>query len=322
MEAVARRYPWLYEPYQDCILSPDCDGLLCGLMMSHFLSWKVRGFYDGKVLVCSRNVDPANCIFLDMEIYREQVRSVGQHMLLYNRNRPPNNWNEFDNCFAINNLRGHDGSHDFALKYPFGTIHFLIVALNAKIPIYLTEQSISPLLFTDGTYHNLFRYTENSYNWLHYLRCDEDGNPLRIVFDNQQHTIHSLMTMMMEFWKARDAISSIRGQRADRVAITRRGGVGDAFNLEEDDNGFYRFIPEPKDRAEAFLRLLADRMGWLYCSDDWSWQGWRKFQFTKETVENMTIDGFDELTARRPLSFAMTAGRRYEYTIEEPDTAF
>ena len=31
-------------------MSPDSDGFLSGLLMSHFLGWKIVGYYDGKVL--------------------------------------------------------------------------------------------------------------------------------------------------------------------------------------------------------------------------------------------------------------------------------
>lgn len=49
--AVIKKYPWLVQKEQNCVLSPDSDGLLCGLFMSHYLNWKIRGFYDGKIML-------------------------------------------------------------------------------------------------------------------------------------------------------------------------------------------------------------------------------------------------------------------------------
>ncbi len=43
--------PWIAKRNQKCILSPDSDGLLCGLLMSHYLDWEIVGYYDGKVCV-------------------------------------------------------------------------------------------------------------------------------------------------------------------------------------------------------------------------------------------------------------------------------
>lgn len=80
-------YPWIVEEGRDCIVSPDSDGLLCGLFMSHYLGWKIRGFYDGKVLLLAKGVMPKDCVFLDMEIYREGVKSIGQHMLQFDKKK-------------------------------------------------------------------------------------------------------------------------------------------------------------------------------------------------------------------------------------------
>jgi transcriptional regulator with XRE-family HTH domain len=141
--ALGIRFPWLYEREQDCIVSPDADGLLCGLLMSHHLGWRIRGFYDAKVLVCSSAVRPQNCVFLDMEIFRPNVRSVGQHLLMYNRNRIPPNWDHFESAFAINEVRGID-ARTFDQKYPFGTIHFLMVALHSRLRLEVPDGAIAP----------------------------------------------------------------------------------------------------------------------------------------------------------------------------------
>ena len=321
-DCVATRYPWLYQADQDCIISPDSDGLLCGLFMSHYLGWRVRGFYDTKVLVYDSRVTPETCVFLDAEVCRSGVRSVGQHMLLYNRNQIPPNWGEFDDCFAVNNFRDHDGRHDFQLKYPFGTIHLLVAALGATRAIALTESAIAPLLFTDGTYHNLFRYTENSLNWLQYLRADEQASPLHILFCQTTYTIRSLMSRMNEFWRARDQISNVPGERGDRVAISPRGGASDPENLELLDDS-YRFNADARGRAELFIHLLQECTGWQYTPEHWCWSGWTVRRFTKEDFASSRrrLNGqtFAALMAVRPLSFAMTSGQNYEYTLETPD---
>ena len=46
---VLEKYPWIVEDGHSCVLSPDSDGLLCGLLMSRFKKWNVVGFYDDKV---------------------------------------------------------------------------------------------------------------------------------------------------------------------------------------------------------------------------------------------------------------------------------
>ncbi|MEK7561166.1 MAG: hypothetical protein AAB539_04410 [Patescibacteria group bacterium] len=152
--ALLERCPWVVERDGDCILSPDSDGLLCGLLMSHYLGWKVRGFYDGKVLVVADNFRPQNCVFLDMEIFRPNIRSIGQHMVMYDKSDLPPNWRNFDNCIAANNLRNYDFKNDFKLKYPLGTVHMLLSVLGQGQAIPIQKSAISPLLYTDGTFKN------------------------------------------------------------------------------------------------------------------------------------------------------------------------
>src|SRR3989344_6543550 len=217
--AVINKYPWLVKKDQNCVLSPDSDGLLCGLFTSYYLNWKIRGFYDGKIMVLEKGFRPEDCIFLDMEIFRKGIRSVGQHMVMFNKEYLPKNWNNFDDCVSINNIRNHDGYHDFRLKYPFGTIHFLIGVLGSKQTIDILQSAISPLLFTDGTWMNLLGYTENSLSWLKYLRAEEENTPLNAVFLNKHYSLHELMLTMNDFLRERDAISIPR-ERGDRVAIT------------------------------------------------------------------------------------------------------
>jgi len=321
LSRIEHHYPWLYERERACIVSPDSDGLLCGLCMSSLLGWRVKGFYDGKLLVCDAHTRARDCVFLDMEVFREGVRSLGQHLLLYNGNQTPDAWNRFGQAFAINNIRGMDG-RSFRRKYPFGSIHFLLVALSAQHRLALPDSAISPLLFTDGTYHNLFRYTENCYDWLRYLGADQSENVLAPVFQSRRQTTLSLMRQMMDFWDQRDAISNVRGERGDRIAITRRGGGGESANVVPHGPDEVRLETGARQRGEAFLRLLGDMTEWQYQPKNWSFEGWRSFQFTKGVLENATIRSFDELLEKNPVSFAMTANRRYEYTLEEPEAAF
>jgi len=316
---IIARYPWIVQRNLNCILSPDSDGLLCGLLMTHFLDWRVRGFYDGKILVIENGIVAQDCVFLDMEIFRSHVRSVGQHMLLYNKNNTPPNWKNFGNCFAPNNVRGYDASHDFRLKYPFGTIHLLIPVLNKIQKLEIPTTAITPLLFTDGTWMNLLQYTENSLDWIHFLQADDPGNPLHGIFLNDHYSLHSLMVAMDEFLRKRDKISVPR-ERGDRIAITIRGGEGLPHNLERDGETFH-FKDEAKKRGEAFIRLLADLTDWKYDSAKWSWGKWMLYRFTKGDFASSRLNGqtFASLMARNPLSFAITSSQNLEYTIEEPD---
>lgn len=74
-EAVLKQYPWIAERNQSAVLSPDSDGSLCGLLITNLLGWKVKGFYDGKIMCLEDGVRAEDCVFLDMEIFRPNVQA-------------------------------------------------------------------------------------------------------------------------------------------------------------------------------------------------------------------------------------------------------
>jgi len=318
---IIKKHPWIVEKNHKAILSPDSDGLLCGLFMSHYFNWTIEGFYDGKVMLLNDGVKPKDCIFLDMEISRSDIRSMGHHMLLLNKNSKPENWDEkFKNCIQPNNLRQYDGKHDFRLKYPLATIHLLMGIVNEHTRVSLDDDSIPPLYFTDGVFNVLFSYPENVLNWLSYLNAQEKDNPLNIIFENGKYTtIINLMKEMDNFFRKRDTIS-IPHERGDRLKISTKDGV--PFNTEVDGSN-YKINQSAVERIESFLTLLSSSTKWNYKSDSWRWDGFKLYKFTKCSFEKdkktLTNVNFQEFINKNPLSWAMTSGINIEYTLETPD---
>ncbi|MEK7801781.1 MAG: hypothetical protein AAB276_04940, partial [Pseudomonadota bacterium] len=238
--------------------------------MSHYFDWTIEGFYDGKVMLLKDGISAKDCVFLDMEIARADIRSIGHHMLLLNKNRKPVTWDsQFKNCIQPNNLREYDGKHDFRLKYPLATIHLLMCVINEHTSVILDEDAIPPLYFTDGVFNVLFGYPENVLNWLNYLQADKTDNPLNLIFENKQYTtVIDLMKQMNDFFRKRDAISVPR-ERGDRIKISTKDGA--PFNVETEAGGVtYKLNASAVARATSFLELLSAGTKWTYKNDSWS----------------------------------------------------
>jgi hypothetical protein len=313
-------YPWIVERDRNCVLSPDSDGLLCGLLMAFYFGWKIKGFYDGKVLLLDSNTPAKDCVFLDMEVYRRDIKSVGHHMVLFNKKQKPASWCNYDNCIQLNNLRNYDGYRDFRLKYPLATTHFLIGVLGSALGIKIPETAICPLLFTDGTFNVLFKYPENVLNWLSYLRANEPSIPLKYIFENDKYSVFTLMKTMDDFFRKRDEIS-VKNERGDRLRISKTDGS--PTNIEARDS-FYMINAEAKNRIGKFINILSDLTTWKYNQDDWTWSNLKLYKFSKGDFAGKKIrlnnKTFSELLLKNPLSWAMTSGQNIEYTLEEPDT--
>lgn len=314
-------FPWLTRRGMRCILSPDSDGLLCGLFMAHHFDWEIVGFYDGKVLVLEDGVScfDDDVAFLDMEVYRRGVKSMGHHMLAYRYHSVPDDWDEqYTGCLNPHLVRGYDASV-FRLKYPLANIHLLLAIIGSQEKIAIPPSAIPPLLFTDGAFNVLYRYPENVLNWLNYLGIDDDDSPLRAVFMQEHYTVYNLMIAMDEFFRRRDEIS-VSGERGDRLRISTT--AGEPFNTVEQENGLFHLNNEAHERVELFLNLLAETTRWQYRPDRWHFSDWRVYAFTKSDFTarkwSVTIANFKKMMELKPLSWAMTSGNNIEFTIEEP----
>jgi len=307
--AVINKYPWLVKKDQNCVLSPDSDGLLCGLFTSYYLNWKIRGFYDGKIMVLKKGFRPEDCVFLDMEIFRKGIRSVGQHMVMFNKNRLPANWGNFDSCFSANNTRGYDAKHNFPQKYPLATIHLLFGVLGSVQKITIPTTAICPLLYTDGTFKNLFNYPDNCLSWLNFLQAEKTASPLHAIFFNDHYSIHSLMIALSElFGELRLITGGKRG--GDKIKLSN--GNGGLIHFDGKSRTIER---ETVEQAEKFLYLLANKTGWEYTPDNWSWRNLSPFYLKKGAIRP-SQGRYDELMKKNPISLAMTSTLGIEYTLD------
>lgn len=315
------KYPWIQNKQMKCILSPDSDGLLCGLLMSYFFSWEIVGYYDGKVLLIKNGISTHDddVVFLDMEIFRAHVKSVGHHMVLLNKKSTPTSWNNFENCIQLNNLRSYDGKHDFQLKYPFATIHFLIALLSKVIKINMPQSAIAPLFFTDGTFKVLYAYPENVLNWLRFLRIDDPSNPLRNLFKHEHFTVYSQIEAMNIFFRKRDEFN-IPGERGDKFVISNK--ETGLKNVVLEANGLYSIKESTAEKAKNFINLLSETTEWDFNLDKWTFSSFKGYHFTKGDFKGMgwTISSrdFNSFIERNPLSWAMTSGDNIEFTFENP----
>jgi len=306
---IIKKYPWLIKRDQNCILSPDSDGLLCGLFVSEYLGWKVKGFYDGKFLILEKGISPRDCVFLDMEIFRKGVKSIGQHMVLFNKDQVPNNWGNFNDCLSANNIRGYDGKHDFPQKYPLATIHLLLGVVGSVKKIEIPKDAICALLYTDGTFKNLFNYPDNCLSWLKFLHADNEKSPLHKIFFNDHYSISSLMLALKElFGELRLIAGGSRG--GDKIKFSN--GNGQLINFDTEKQALKK---ETIGQAEEFLRFLSGKTGWEYDPKVWSWDDLSHFKFEKGKIKP-SQGRYNDLISKNPVSLAMTSTLDIEYTLD------
>jgi len=301
-ESVINQYPWIIEKNHKCVVSPDTDGILCGLFMSHHLNWKIVGYYDGKTLVIERSIKPWECIFLDMEIFNKKYKSMGQHMLLYNNNSIPDNWDNFQNCINPNNIRGFEAKHHFRQKYPFATIHLLMCIVRTKIEFSIPRSAITVLLYVDGTFKNLLNYPENCIGWLHFLKAKDKNSPIAPIlniFASQRISsmMHDLERIFDEFRK----ISN--GQKRE-----------DKIKLSNIKNG--SFDDNLRTKTIKLMQFLSNHTEWTFKKNNWAMNNLISKNLKKVIIPTGKLNDakYREIISKNPVSFAITGTKRMEYT--------
>ena len=304
-ELIKNKYPWLFEENKKIIISPDVDGLLCGLLMSNYLRWEIVGFYDGKILCFKKELKIKDCIFLDIEIFRKEIKSIGHHMLIYDLKDLPENWDNFENSLNPNNLRRFDMLHNFKRKYPFATIHLLLCFLKEikKEKIEFPNTATGPLLYVDGTFKNLLNYPENCSDWLKYLNAKNLNSPIYPILEiisnkSLKNTIHLLQYIFEKF---------------NDLKVSKN--IGDKVSLENIVEGNASFID-----YYPLLKILSEFTHWEFRKDYWKLEGddLKIIKVKKTILTNLTKKKYKNIIEKKnPISWAITANKRIEFTIEE-----
>jgi len=309
-EEIIKNYPWLIEGDQNCIISPDADGMLCGLFMSNFLNWKIVGYYDnGKNLILKKGLKAEDCVFLDTEIWRPNIKSIGHHISLLRKDGSEEVLKGYKNCLNPNNLRGRTKEDCFSGKYPMGTIHLLISIIGSIKKITFSDESFFVVLQADGTINRfLDKYSENIRDWLVYLRAEDDNHVLNKMLNEET----SLLKINKEYV---EYIKKFIKEKKDKIPISEKGNIVlSSFNSTKDS-----FSEKCIETIKEYLSFLSENTGWSLDFNVWQVSDFFLYEFTKKTVKP-GVGTYKKAIEENFLSLAITATTEMNYTTENPNT--
>ena len=116
------------------IINADLDGIISGLLLSKYLNCSIVGFSNSNKEIWLRqdfNKELKSICFVDLFVVNPDIVSVDQHIIAGNEthfkelSKNPNKINP-----NLLNPRFHKPSKSYRLKYPFGTVHFIIALLE------------------------------------------------------------------------------------------------------------------------------------------------------------------------------------------------
>lgn len=165
------------------IINTDIDGILSGLILTNIIGCKVVGFSNSADKVWLNHnliTNPKDGVYIDMYVSHPDVITIDQHIIAANEShanilmKNPNKFNpnlEQIRCFQPSSL--------YYIKYPFGTIHYLIakleseeIVLNLDLNNKLDEFRMGDVILrADDTMTTTLnsRYTENAESWWEWL---------------------------------------------------------------------------------------------------------------------------------------------------------
>ncbi len=126
------------------------------------------------------DIGSGDVVFLDHDIYRREIPSVGHHMLQWQKDiLLPGH----EQSLNPNLLRGVT-AEEFGRKYPFGTLHLLLACHSAWHPewretkLRLSRDFLPVLLNVDSAMQSAFTYLRNAMEWLEWMGGSEQDSPL------------------------------------------------------------------------------------------------------------------------------------------------
>jgi len=158
------------EGFDKIIISPDMDGFVSANFLNKFNGAKVVGTYDKNKLCLSDGVKIEECLFLDCDINRTNIVSLGNHMRLINDNMSKRSFNP----------NVHYGVTNYTDKYPFATAYLLAFALEIET----SAQDIIRMAYADSSLKNMIKYSDNMQNWSNKMPHPS----VKYVIDNTEYS--------------------------------------------------------------------------------------------------------------------------------------
>ena len=165
---IFKNFSWLKDKDRFFITSSDYDGLICASFLSHYLGWKLVGYYNMENIWISKKglEHKKELIWVDLNIVPQLGKSIGGQIANIDNNLP-SGLKSSCNLNIINNVT----YKNFKNKFPFSTLIFLLWLYNIDIKSKLVSKLF--ILHSDSSWVKIQRYNKNVNHWIELL---EDYN--------------------------------------------------------------------------------------------------------------------------------------------------
>lgn len=287
---VLETYPWLIQRNQNAIISFDTDGWVTGVLLSEILNWNIVGYYDSKNLILKNGIRTDDCVFIDVEIFRNTKRSFGHHLIMYDFNNLPADFNERTaKCFNPNFIRQFDTRNHYRRKYPLATFHLYDKLLResgiGSIDLN-NDNALSVVWFIDGVMNNKYKYGANVNEWIEYLEMENEN-----------------------WWIQMNARTESNVKLVAANFINEINEIADYSTLKKLTN----FHP---DKLSKLITLITQKFGIEKRFENWCSEDYSFIPFDRRYMDVNTQQNFDTFWNSNPFSMSTYFQQKISYTLE------
>ena len=288
----------IFEQNKDIVINTDIDGILSGIILQQYYGCNIVGFSNSNDIVwlCSDIQSVYAPVYIDMFVPQDNVICIEQHIVAVNEAQH-NHWLRCGTKINPNlTLQKRIFTlADYKLKYPFGTIHYIIALmesegmpvnlpnLNTVVDASLNIQLGDLLLRADDAMKTTCNspYMTNAQQWWNRLTT-------------LSHNATSIQTMIQ-------FLNNIPAANVDNIKTNTKEYFKQHFHCCTSDGGFNRILDKTNallPNIQTYIDTIAQVMGTtlryptqLVPHYGTAKQVYWNSQWEKEFVNHQTING-------------------------------
>ena len=245
----------ILEKNSKIIVNTDLDGIFSALILHNYLNCEIAGFCNSAetVWIDKNKIDSIyNAVYIDMFVAQKDVVCIDQHIIAIDEEHSRKIRSLGTKCNPnLENPRFHVPSTSYYLKYPFGTVHYIIANLEKnKVNLDLQlDNIVQPnlsfkdlLLRADDTMKTTVSssYAQNAQEWWKWLK----------KYSNHGKTV----TKLCDYLYSLNA-TEVTEKKNDTTKL-----LMDIYHCNSPDGGFKNICEITgfvQDKVKNYIRYLA-----------------------------------------------------------------
>ncbi len=271
----------LFENNKNIIINTDIDGVLCGAILVKYFNCNIVGFTNSKdcVWLADEYDDLYSHVYVDMFVTDERTICVDQHIVAVNAMHQQSiirSQTKYSPQIDGNRIFT---DYDFANKYPFGTVQYLIAQLESEgvhinLPALSSNVPNSSIRFgdlvqraDDAMKTTLCAYQRNAANWWKWLIEKSGNGPVTTELYKYLDSIRQSVAQEVEYARGKSFDDRLK-DRVESIKLDTKRYFAENYSCRTGDGGFKNILDENDNILLCFSNYVKTIGTLLGCEVD------------------------------------------------------